>query len=61
MNYLNSNIAYEQWKIRELKRIKRERDERKQADEERKEIERRRNLTDEQRMEENLRLGTYHT
>ena len=47
MNYLNSNISYEQWKIRELKRIKRERDEIQAAENERKEIERRRNLTDE--------------
>lgn len=49
MNYLNSNMAYEEWKIRELKRIKRERDERLASENEKKEIERRRNMTDEQR------------
>lgn len=47
MNYLNSNMAYEEWKIRELKRIKRERDERLASENEKKEIERRRNMTDE--------------
>jgi hypothetical protein len=26
-DYLNSNVAYEEWKIRELRRIKRDRDE----------------------------------
>lgn len=26
-NYLNSNVAYEEWKTRELRRIKRDRDE----------------------------------
>lgn len=27
-NYLNSQVAYEEWKTRELRRIKRDRDER---------------------------------
>ena len=59
--YLQSNVNYESWKMRELRRIKRDREERRQRETELKEIERRRNMTDEQRMEENLRLGTDHT
>lgn len=46
-DYLNSQGAYEEWKIRELRRIKRERDERQAREAEKKEIERRRNMTDE--------------
>lgn len=44
-NYLNSNVAYEEWKMRELRRIKRDRDEKQAAEKEKLEIERRRNLT----------------
>jgi len=56
--YLNSQVAYEEWKIRELRRIKRDRDERRARDLEKKEIERRRNMTDAEREEENRRLGS---
>ena len=47
--------------MREVKRLKRERDEKYQRDKERKEVERRRNMTDAERTEENLRLGSDHT
>lgn len=50
--YLKSEIALERWKIRELKRIQRLEDERDKFKEEKKEIERRRNLTEEQRLAE---------
>ncbi|CAD5123084.1 DgyrCDS11460 [Dimorphilus gyrociliatus] len=43
---------YESWKVRELKRIKRERDQREEAQREMAEVERRRNLTEEQRQKE---------
>ena len=52
---------YENWKIRELKRIKRDLEERTQREKEKEEIERRRTLTDEQRKEENIKLGSDDT
>lgn len=57
-DYLNSQVAYEQWKVRELRRIKRDRDERLAREQEKKEIERRRNMTDAEREEENRLLGS---
>ena len=61
----NDNIddlkEYEQWKIRELNRIKRAVLEEKQKIDDMLEIERRRNLTDDQRKEENLKLGSDDT
>ena len=48
----------EQWKIRELKRLKRDREDSNRRWAEKAEIERRRQLTDEQRVEENKRLGS---
>ena len=60
-DYLNSQAAYEAWKVREVRRLKRERDERRERENERKEIERRRTMTDAERQEENLRLGSDHT
>ena len=57
--YVKSDIAYELWKARELKRILREREERATADEERKEVERRRNLTEVEREAENMREGIH--
>jgi microfibrillar-associated protein 1 len=45
------------WKIRELKRIKKEREERNKREKEVAEIARRRNLTDEERKAEDLKLG----
>jgi microfibrillar-associated protein 1 len=52
---------YEAWKIRELKRIKVQAEEDEMKLKEKLEIERRRNLTDTQRKEENLRLGSDDT
>ena len=57
----DDQIEYENWKIRELNRIKRQMEEKKKKKKEQKEIERRRNLTDEQRKEENLKLGSDST
>jgi len=48
-DYLNSQSAYEAWKVREVRRLKRERDERRERENERKEIERRRTMTDAER------------
>ena len=45
------------WKIRELKRIKQEREERLKREKELAEIARRRNLTDEERKLEDMKLG----
>lgn len=52
---------YEQWKLRELKRIKKTAEEDELKLKEKLEIDRRRNLTDEQRKDENLRLGSDDT
>lgn len=48
----NDEIEYESWKLRELKRIKRERDERDQIEKEKNEIDRLRNMTEEERRKE---------
>lgn len=48
----NDELEYETWKLRELKRIKREREEREQIEKERNEIDRIRNLTEEDRRKE---------
>ena len=57
----NDALEYGLWKIRELKRLKRDHDERTLRQREKAEIERRRNLTDEQRIEEDFRLGSDKT
>jgi len=54
---LDQANEYELWKIRELRRIKRDREHLMAREKEQKEIERRRQLTDQERMEENIRLG----
>jgi microfibrillar-associated protein 1 len=51
-------VEYENWKIRELKRIKQQAEEDEKKISEKIEIERRRNLTNEQRKLENLKLGS---
>ncbi|XP_044738087.1 microfibrillar-associated protein 1 [Chrysoperla carnea] len=45
----NDEVEYEAWKLRELKRIKRDREEREQLERERLEIDRLRNMTEEER------------
>ncbi|XP_018331366.1 microfibrillar-associated protein 1 isoform X2 [Agrilus planipennis] len=52
----NDELEYEAWKLRELKRIKRDREEREAQEKERLEIERLRNMTEEERRLE-LRLN----
>lgn len=48
----NDELEYESWKLRELKRIKRERDERDQLEKEKNEVDKLRNLTEEERRKE---------
>ncbi|KAG8237243.1 hypothetical protein J437_LFUL011271 [Ladona fulva] len=52
----DEEAEYEAWKLRELKRIKRDRDEREQMEKERLEVERLRNMTEEERRQE-IRLN----
>lgn len=52
----NDEVEYEAWKVREMKRIKRDREEREQIERERMEVDRLRNMTEEERKQE-LRLN----
>lgn len=47
--YLESEVAYEKWKYREVLRVKRIREERKKFDQEKVEVQRRRAMTQEER------------
>ncbi len=58
---IDEAAEYELWKIRELKRIKSDREERVRIEEEKREVERRRNLTEGERVLENIRLGSDST
>ncbi|RGB26094.1 splicing factor, Prp19-binding domain-containing protein [Rhizophagus diaphanus] len=51
---LDEQAEYEQWKLRELLRIKRDKEERIAREIEREEIERRRNMSEEQRLKEDM-------
>eukprot|EP00092_Neocalanus_flemingeri_P007434 GFUD01008028.1.p1 GENE.GFUD01008028.1~~GFUD01008028.1.p1 ORF type:complete len:495 (+),score=242.56 GFUD01008028.1:91-1575(+) len=48
----NDEVEYETWKVRELKRLKRDRDEREDVTKEQQELERMRNMTEEERRAE---------
>lgn len=52
----NDEVEYEAWKLRELKRLKRDRDEREAIEKERMEVERMRNMTEDERRQE-LRMN----
>ena len=52
-NYIDSTQAYDLWKIREILRLKRDRDEKLIHEQEQADILRRRNMTEEQRAAEN--------
>ncbi|RIB14606.1 splicing factor, Prp19-binding domain-containing protein [Gigaspora rosea] len=51
---LDEQAEYEAWKLRELKRIKRDKEEREAREKEQEEIERRRNMSEEQRLAEDM-------
>ncbi|CAG8651645.1 22860_t:CDS:2 [Cetraspora pellucida] len=51
---LDEQAEYEAWKLRELKRIKRDKEEREAREKEQEEIERRRNMSEEQRLSEDM-------
>ena len=55
--YLDNAIAHEQWKVREITRLKRDQDERQRYQFEKEEVERRRNMTEQERLEEDERNG----
>ena len=57
---MKSQAKYEAWKVRELKRILRDREEQKAYEDEQAEVERRRGLTEAEREAENAKLGTDH-
>ena len=57
---VKAQANYEAWKVRELKRILRDREELKAYEDEQAEIERRRGLTEAEREIENAKLGTDH-
>lgn len=55
----DEDTAYEKWKIRELQRLKRDREKREQEFREREQTERRRLMTDEERAKEDKKIGKY--
>lgn len=55
----DEDIAYEKWKIRELQRLKRDKEIREKEFREREKTERRRMMTDEERAKEDKKIGKY--
>jgi len=55
----DEDTAYEKWKVRELGRLKRDREEREKIFKEKEAIERRRMMTDEERAKDDKRIGKY--
>jgi microfibrillar-associated protein 1 len=55
----DEDLAYEKWRVRELMRLKRDQEERDRAFREKEAVERRRQLTDEERAKEDKRIGKY--
>jgi microfibrillar-associated protein 1 len=55
----DEDLAYEKWRVRELMRLKRDQEERDRAFKEKEAVERRRQLTDEERAKEDKRIGKY--
>jgi microfibrillar-associated protein 1 len=55
----DEKVEYEKWKERELKRLHRDREEREKAFKEKEAIERRRQMTDEERAQDDKRIGKY--
>lgn len=55
----DEDISYEKWKVRELGRLKRDREERDKLFKEKEAIERRRMMTDEERAKDDKRIGKY--
>lgn len=55
----DEDTAYEKWKVRELSRLKRDREEREKIFKEKEAIERRRMMTDEERAKDDKRIGKY--
>uniref|UniRef100_A0A7S0NCT5 Micro-fibrillar-associated protein 1 C-terminal domain-containing protein n=1 Tax=Hanusia phi TaxID=3032 RepID=A0A7S0NCT5_9CRYP len=53
----NEDVEYDKWRIRELTRLKRDREEREKWEREKVEVERRRKMTDEQVIAENEAIG----
>jgi microfibrillar-associated protein 1 len=55
----DEDTAYDKWKVRELARLKRDREEREKLFKEKEAIERRRMMTDEERAKDDKRIGKY--
>eukprot|EP00903_Cladosiphon_okamuranus_P017448 g16072.t1 len=56
---LDEELAFEEWKVRELNRVRKEKEERESAIKEREDTLRRRNMTDDERRMEDMMLGKH--